>query len=395
ASGFWPDPIDLPNLDCINLPPGSCDWFILDINGTPLSCDPGINCPGGLSGLLGDEQSNLELAEKVALGQNFSTEYPDGTLWSARQGLYREIADNPQILGASAVIDSFFQGASNGEIGLLESVRQELRNLYNPSAALKGQWLSEKEARDFYLDSLALIDQLLEAATGPDSIWLFNQRPRLCDSLSVIGLRLSEVLDDIAEERTQAAQVLWSQNDAIESETTQGSNEKLINALFLSTLAQGIDTFSQAQIGQIESVAFQCIYDGGQAVTHARNLYRLVKDTAFEDKDLCTPKFKSSAFTSKEEYPLAPAVVPLFHLFPNPADDRLTIEFNSLKNQPHPSDFYLSIYSAIGLLEVSNQIVPKEGYFELDLGWFNPGMYWLTIRDGERTLFTSRFMVIR
>lgn len=391
ASGFWPDPVDLPNMDCINLPPGSCDWFILDVNGTPLTCDPGFNCPGGLSGFSEGGQGDLELAEKVASGQYFSVEYPDGALWSARQGLYREIADNPQILGASAVIDSFFQGASNGEIGLLESIRQELRNLYNPSAALKGQWLSEKEARDFYLDSLALIDQLLETATGPDSIWLFNQRPRLCDSLSAIGQQLSEVFDDITQERIQAAQVLWNQNDAIVTETTQGSNEKLINALFLSTLAQGIDTFSQVQVGQIESIAFQCIYEGGQAVTHARNLYRLVKDTNFNDKDLCQSA-KASAFDPFEKSDKTDYVnkTRLLRVFPNPAADLLLVE-NPLEAQP--SSATMLIYNTLGRVVKTRQVTGGFTWIPIDVSAFLPGLYWLEIRQAGKSLGNAKVII--
>jgi hypothetical protein len=378
-------------MDCINLPPGSCDWFILDVNGTPLTCDPGFNCPGGLSGFSEGGQGDLELAEKVASGQYFSVEYPDGALWSARQGLYREIADNPQILGASAVIDSFFQGASNGEIGLLESIRQELRNLYNPSAALKGQWLSEKEARDFYLDSLALIDQLLETATGPDSIWLFNQRPRLCDSLSAIGQQLSEVFDDITQERIQAAQVLWNQNDAIVTETTQGSNEKLINALFLSTLAQGIDTFSQVQVGQIESIAFQCIYEGGQAVTHARNLYRLVKDTNFNDKDLCQSA-KASAFDPFEKSDKTDYVnkTRLLRVFPNPAADLLLVE-NPLEAQP--SSATMLIYNTLGRVVKTRQVTGGFTWIPIDVSAFLPGLYWLEIRQAGKSLGNAKVII--
>lgn len=388
TSGFWPDPIELPNLDCVNLPPGSCDWFNLDAFGTPLACDPGTDCPGGLAGFSEGGLGELALAEKVASSQFFSTQYPNGALWAAQQGLYREVSKNPQALGLSAVIDSFFLAASNGEIGLLESVRQEIPNLYQPGNELEAKWLLEKETRTFFLDSLMLIDQELETATGPDSIWLFGQRVRLGDSLSTIGQRLSEVLDDIAAERAQTAQTLWTQNDAIAAGTLQGSNEKLINALFLSTLAQGIDTFSQAQVWQIESVAFQCIYEGGQAVTRARNLYRLVKDTSFIDKDLCqvsgggpsSPSAKVNETRNTEK-------TRLLGVSPNPAGDRLLVE------NPLASSATLTIYNNLGRIVKAQQIAGGSYWIEVDVSAFSPGLYWLEIHQDRKTLGNARIVV--
>ncbi|MBL7779517.1 MAG: T9SS type A sorting domain-containing protein, partial [Chitinophagales bacterium] len=105
------------------------------------------------------------------------------------------------------------------------------------------------------------------------------------------------------------------------------SNLKLINDVYLNTLAIGIDTFTQAQLNVLYYLALQCPLAGGTPVYRARGMLAGIIDTIYDDTQLCseagynykkerTPKPQPNIFANTGQQ---------YYLQPNPAKNLVTI----------------------------------------------------------------------
>lgn len=79
-------------------------------------------------------------------------------------------------------------------------------------------------------------------------------------------------------------------NAAIATSEVIEANEKMVNEIYLSTVAKGIDEFTTDQINDLFNMANQCPLIGGNAVYRARAIYALIdNEQDFDDPSLCLP----------------------------------------------------------------------------------------------------------
>ncbi|MBL7778078.1 MAG: T9SS type A sorting domain-containing protein, partial [Chitinophagales bacterium] len=159
------------------------------------------------------------------------------------------------------------------------------------------------------------------------------------------------------------------------------SNLKLINDVYLNTLAIGIDTFTQAQLNVLYYLALQCPLAGGNPVYRARGMLSAIIDTTYNDTKLCsddgysykkerTPKPKANKTSIKQQQ---------FYLQPNPAKDVVTI----LSSWDITEEVRLQLIDYTGKSVLQNTIHFTDRKYTLPISSFSAGVYLLRLQTAS------------
>lgn len=87
-------------------------------------------------------------------------------------------------------------------------------------------------------------------------------------------------------------------------------------------------------------------------------------------------------YTSKEEF---------LKLYPNPAKDFTIVRYSTSAS----SNLHLVIYDLLGKEKGSLSLLKPSGIIKLDLARYTPGIYFISLRSGRKTLYTRRLVIVR
>jgi hypothetical protein len=136
-----------------------------------------------------------------------------------------------------------------------------------------------------------------------------------------------------------------------------------------------------SQITTLESIAWQCPWSGGDAVFQARGLLSFVQDNVYDDSLLCL----TQQYRIAEENLMAKELF----VYPNPASDQVTIEFNSgLIGE-------LSVFNSVGQIQYSKLISEdKKGITVHTVKWAS-GIYYCVLQHTDGTKYSASFVISR
>jgi hypothetical protein len=216
-----------------------------------------------------------------------------------------------------------------------------------------------------------------------DSVYIAER-----DSLLNVLLDLQEgvylLQESLNNSRSLTADQLIIQNDATSASAVFEINRKQINKVWLETLAKGIYEFDASQLGTIESIAGQCPLSGGNAVFKARGLMSIVKDTIFYDDNLCNNSYGNRLAGQEEQSNFV-------LLFPNPASDQLTLEFE----EAIEVEYELILYSVTGQRYARYMLSERQKSFTVDIGTIPSGLYFYEIRDNEKNIASGKLTIMK
>ncbi|HKK79034.1 MAG TPA: hypothetical protein VJ933_05365 [Phaeodactylibacter sp.] len=180
-------------------------------------------------------------------------------------------------------------------------------------------------------------------------------------------------------------------NSLVSTDSTYDTNERFVNELFLSTVAQGYLPDDELDIEQLWSIATQCPLEGGDAVFRARSIYRLFDPLIyFPDDSLCQSDSLELRQPLKAEKQL-PALT--YRLFPNPSSGELPhISFSSPLESPATVRFFRISGEEVTTLQLNTGF--KSGLATNTP--LRPGVYTciITLNDGKR-LPVGRFIMVK
>jgi PKD repeat protein len=260
-SAYYPPGFAFPNLPS---PIGAFidAWFPINPSGEPWDCE---------DQLTGDEREKIrEIDISVALGTAPTDDYEEARRWGARQQLYRKVALQGGETDTLAV-DSFYVSQSDSLLGLLYEIEVGKKHLFDQSTSEQQEVIALSHDRDSLVQRLAALDSILIVAE--EDVW--DLRDTLFEKAGLLFQDMDSLDQLIKAEIYTAAENLADDNDALESAKGYAQNELDVNALYLSTLASGMDTFSSVQLSALGSIAEQCSYSGGRPVYKARHLLHL------------------------------------------------------------------------------------------------------------------------
>jgi len=153
---------------------------------------------------------------------------------------------------------------------------------------------------------------------------------------------------------------------------------KTVNDIYYRTYGQGVDTLSAQDISLLEGIVHICPQAGGPAVYGARALYMTVNDTIeYNDSLVCR---QVNFFRESQERWEQKSVIKAkkenlsVYLYPNPAKDKLYVNFEGDNLQ----DGVIHFYNALGDRVSSFKIKKDTKITELDIVNLAQGYYLVT-----------------
>lgn len=220
--------------------------------------------------------------------------------------------------------------------------------------------------------------------SAQDSAVWTNQRDSLLQVLETVNINQSAKLNLMSASQATALSNLLSFNANLTGSNTWQVNERAVNEIWLSTVALGIFEFSAAHRTTLENIASQCPVADGEAVLRARAMLTLVQDApvAYDDTALCS---------GREQQRTSNALNAAVKVYPNPASDRLIVEYRMETGVIHR----ISLFNVYGQ-EVISQILPDgPGKLTLALERLASGVYWYQVSGGTEQLASGKVLIQR
>ena len=326
------------------------------------------------------------LSQKPADGSFESPEFEDALKWTGQRHLYYRLLKKGEEALESWEEDFLeeYESTTVEDFSLVDTTLNTAFTLGEHTTAALDSVQSEMESK---LDSLHWVDWQFNFGIEIDTAALLAKHQGLLDSLSYLRQQGEDQMEAIQLYREDFLEQAETDNTAISASEVFEVNEQDVNALFLETVAIGVDTFTEAQITALWAFANQCPLSGGDAVFKARSLYSLIDPLVkYEDEELCS--------SEPEERPAVihqPEILSSFQLIPNPAKDELSVRLL----EPLGKGGFFSAFNLRGQVQLEKQLEVGKAVFLIDTSQLPAGIYYCTIRGHGISLEPQKLIIIR
>ncbi|MEM8528953.1 MAG: T9SS type A sorting domain-containing protein, partial [Bacteroidota bacterium] len=180
-------------------------------------------------------------------------------------------------------------------------------------------------------------------------------------------------------------------NSSIQTENTLAKNEQIVNNLFLDVLTESRQNLDESQKNLLFDVANQCPKHGGRYVYRARTLYNwLVEYKDFDDEMICEVIEERTEENKPIEQVTAAKSDMQMNLFPNPAQDVISIEIDSFKER---QDLSIELYDFNGRRLKSQTL--NSGQSTLETYSLSEGVYFISLFVNGVRLETQRIIILK
>ncbi|NUQ26871.1 MAG: T9SS type A sorting domain-containing protein, partial [Saprospiraceae bacterium] len=378
-SAYYPPSFAFPNLQA---PFGSFinAWFP-ETFGSPWDCE---------DQLVGDEREKIrEIDISVALGTAPTDDYEEARRWGARQQLYRKVALQGGETDTLAV-DSFYVSQSDSLLGLLYEIEVGKKHLFDQSTSEQQEVIALSHDRDSLVQRLAALDSILIVAE--EDVW--DLRDTLFEKAGLLFQDMDSLDQLIKAEIYTAAENLADDNDALESAKGYAQNELDVNALYLSTLASGMDTFSSVQLSALGSIAEQCSYSGGRPVYKARHLLHLPYPDSLRVDPGCyqaLAETEASNIVPNQKTRKTEETSTDWRVYPNPARNVLQVD---ITNSTPVTIALLDMYGRVLLSQQAGVALLGQN-LTIDIDVLNGGLYLLELSGSSINRQLKKVVIIK
>jgi hypothetical protein len=405
ASPYWPLSNSQPSIT------PSIGWFGPGVGSVAVSCP----APARHSHHNQDETApiaqlnNLDTAiieDSIQFSQ-----YNSSLQWQNSRIVYDKLVDNTILLSDSGIIDSFYFSFQNSSLGQLSAIEHQKNNILALDSASAAQLGMLYDLRDSISQVLMYADTLITDSIYTDSlaqtqIAAWQRAIYGIDSvLDTINAQVGQITELVAigsPDKNKEIEGVIANNDNIETVQIVDANLKQFYDIFLSTSAQGIDTFTADQISSLYYLANQCPLSGGEAVFRARSLLTLIDDsTLYYNDNLCsggsgdsTRMMLVSGTNTNTVTDTTPAnqAKPILKviLYPNPAKDYAVLQLNQ-----DISPLQLQIIDGVGGLVINQSINTISGYYTFSTSSLASGLYYVSLYSGNSKIFGHKLAIFR
>ncbi len=338
-------------------------WFVPDDDPEPsFSCTSlGVRSCGDEGGGGGIPHSQLD--SLIATGTLDFKDFADAQAWTSARHLYRLLKAAEDELQEGSLMQQFFSSQTSTTVGAFDALQQELEALYLVDSNTIDSLNSYHSQLNGLADSLAYLDSLLIGSPSDSS--LLAQRTSVQSIFINLQQNFIAFGQGIEQQRLAQIASLEAANAAISDTAVYETNQKTVNAIFLQTIATGVDTLSNVQQNQLLAIAYQCPLAGGDAVFQARSLLALAQDNSYDDGLLCQPpQLRQSPLQNLSESSG-------FSLQPNPARELISISFA----EKAIVEGELVLYDAYGRIAIHKKLTKNQYLYVLDVSSLQVGIY--------------------
>lgn len=353
-------------------------WFRTSTAAQPTCFLDGCPAPPGLTGPPDVSATDIKVA-------NNTLDYSETQKWNLRLGLYQKLFENPSLTLNNPVMDNFKNTMSGTPIASFIPIQSAMRNLFQPSSALKVAVGNNNVSMETLQSGLNTLDVAISSTT--DAAQLENlvvqraQKDSLLDLLVTANEQLGlQYLADMGNSAT----VLQGQLSAIVPNNIYETNLKSVIAAFLSSIPMNT-AWNEATRLEIKAIAEQYSSEGGIGVGMANSLYHIlaVRDLAPTE---CGGKGKA------REAAESPTTTPTatMDIYPNPSDGMVYI---SIPEQHQGKYATFTVYTVTGTIVKETAATLDTSTMIFDLSQQTNGTYFLTVRIGDKEIQTTPIII--
>lgn len=364
--------------------------FFQSSSGNPPICTGSVGA-GFKNGEEGEETTLTDLDEQIINDNLQFDEFEEQLKWQSEKIVYEKLKENTELIEPGSQTAAFFEEKQNSTIGQLSDVEEGRTNAQQPTIYQALQLDVLLHQKEMLMMQLAYADTLIDSTST--SVELNNWQTitaNLYASLEQVNNAINQYNQGIGNSLTVNAEELITNNSTINASQQVDNNLKLINDIYLNTVAVGIDTFNSEQLKDLYYVATQCPLAGGEAVYRSRSLLALVVDTAFNDRDICTAAgiaYKKDQTTMLIEAGTDSKLQ--IHTYPNPANTYLLLQ----SYIAYTKDLQVSIYDNMGRNVKEQNVSLASKKVKIDLQELSSGLYFLRLMNGSEYIYTTKFNV--
>jgi hypothetical protein len=287
----------------------------------------------------------------------------------------------PQYFGRTT---SGAAGYTAAELAYLESVARA----QNPES-LSGNaqtWLQAMELYHFVYQN----QDVLGMSPVVDSFW--SAMP----GSSLEALRLADAaFDMLADSATKSDSTLYAQAlaaagaaiNAIAPANAYDAAEKDMRLLLLKQEQYGSEALTATDLQAVEDMAVSCPFDMGLAVSQARYLYHsIIGHRFFDDAALC------GSSNSRLATAAGGAAAGDFQIFPNPATDRLTVNY---KYTDQEGDAVFQLRNIFGQLVGIHALPKAQSSLSIHLADLSSGLYYYQVQVNGSLRSPGKLVIAR
>ncbi|MFN0215172.1 MAG: zinc-dependent metalloprotease family protein [Saprospiraceae bacterium] len=317
--------------------------------------------------------------KEIATGQLTGLTYQASQLWMAQRRLYERLIEEGNPYPGDMDINNFLASSQTNGIKAYADLQMGIRQMFQTSTTDRNDLATYETQIVQSQDQLVLTEALLDnpSLSQQDSITLAAQRNSIKQDLANINTQRESKLDSLNNVRISFASPLYAQNAGLSGTGDYRVNEKMVNAIFLETMALGNTTFSSTQLAYLQAIAVQCPLSGGEAVQRARDMLALAQDAPafYNDATTCgnsmRPPQKGVSRTQEGEF---------VRISPNPASESVVINYTFASDVVEKRMLLFNV----GGQQVANILLPElEGEVTMPIKSLPSGVYHFIVTNSS------------
>lgn len=194
-----------------------------------------------------------------------------------------------------------------------------------------------------------------------------------------------------AQKIAEEVQAKMAEINALVPSNQIEQNEKTVHEIYLKTVAQNILSYTEAQLTALYAIAQQCPFSGGMAVYQARTMLGLGGDQlAYDDQTNCSLGFyKKGEEEDEVANPEMIKGVAVLSVFPNPADDQITIYHNIADGKT----VEINVINTLGQTVHTQLVNWSEFSSTIDVSRWATGLYDILFKINGKVTDTKKIIV--
>ncbi len=366
-SQFTVDPIDPLNVPTNAMPNG---WFApgSDPNGASLECSVN-DCAIDETPFNPDSPDTKRIANGgVTVGP-----FPATSQWELKRYIFRKLKG--QII-TDPDVQAFFNTSTSNSIGDFQEIEEDLLAIFSTVSSYSNQLSSNNDQVELLLEDIIEIDSTLVANGWTQLASSWPNRQTIEQSIKSLSESNTSInLNKWAAVATEAA-IVETDNDQISTQSIFDSNLKAVDETWIHFLLNDMEGFDQIDQDTLESIAQQCVLEGGLPVFKARALQSLatgyyvdryiVEDCSSTKRDVL-PHWEADTGTT--------IFTQEVQVFPNPAQDEVTIKLPSESQ----NGLNVSLFGVDGKVIKFVELEPTQSVFRIDVSDVPSGLYFIRV----------------
>ncbi|MCC6816841.1 MAG: T9SS type A sorting domain-containing protein [Saprospiraceae bacterium] len=318
------------------------------------------------------------------VNDDFDTSYDWGSrIWTDRRQLYRQILETEGGESLPGVFNEFFNTYANTSVAQFEHIERGIKQAYQNVASINTQMENNLVSLDSVNNDMITIteqlsnttDSAIQAALNAQLNGLRTQRAViLTDQLSLNSQWQAGINNSLSS--------LIISNNEINGIEAYEQNQKMVNQIMLEKMVSNEWSLNEIEREQIEDIANQCPYFGGQGVYRARALAAIYSLERYDDEQICNQALAARSRATKSQY--REELV----LQPNPAEDIVTV----LLPKQDDGNIGIELLNTEGKLIDNWAVSMHQDLFHISINDLARGIYYLRVKKPDGGVLNSRFI---